>query len=48
MVFFNIHWSRQFFLDGPSHLALRADPTYFVANFKIFGSHKYFESLGFG
>ena len=41
MVRLDIHWSRQFFLDGPSHFALRADPADFVANFKILGSQEF-------
>ena len=41
MVFFNIHWGRQFFLDGASHFALRATPADFVANFKILGSQEF-------
>ena len=41
MVRLDIHWSRQFFLDGPSYFALRADPADFIANFKISGSQEF-------
>ena len=41
MVRLDIHWGRQFFLDGASHFALRATPADFVANFKILGSQEF-------
>lgn len=40
MVRLDIHWSRQFFLDGPSHFALGATPADVVANFEVIGSHR--------